>query len=265
MKNRIKIPDILEKKNKNKIVALTCYTSQFSKILDKYADILLVGDSLGMVVYGHDDTLSVTIRMMIDHGKAVVKTTKSSLVIVDLPFNTYESNKEKAYEVAARILSETGANAIKLEGGVELASTIEFLTKRGIPVMGHVGLMPQRLKMIGSFRSMGHTKNQEVKILNDAIAVSNSGAFSIVIEAVKEGLGKNISEKLKIPTIGIGAGRFCDGQIMVLDDLLGIFDNFTPKFVKKYGKIGQAAEEAVKQYSMDVKNKKFPSLKNVYK
>ena len=265
MGNRITVPDILNRKNKSKIVALTCYTSQFSKVADKYADILLVGDSLGMVIYGHDNTLSVTERMMIDHGKAVVKTTKKSLVVVDLPFNTYESNKEKAYQTAARIIAETGAQAVKLEGGCELADTVDFFTKRGIPVMGHVGLMPQRVNITGGFTTMGLTEQHKLKILNDAKSIANAGAFSIVLEALKESVGKNISENLDIPTIGIGAGRFCDGQIIVLDDVLGIYDNFTPKFVKKYGNLNKNAENALKQYSIDVKTKKFPTLKNVYK
>ncbi len=265
MSKKITIHEIVNRKNKNKIVALTCYTAQFSKTLDKYADILLVGDSLGMIIYGHDDTLSVTERMMIDHGKAVAKNTKNALVVVDLPFNTYESNKEKAYKTAGNILASTGADAVKLEGGIELASTVEFLTKRGIPVMGHVGLMPQRVKMTGGFVLMGHNETQELKILNDARAIANAGVFSIVVEAVKEKLGKAISEELDIPTIGIGAGRYCDGQILVLDDVLGIFDKFTPKFVKKYGCLSKSIENAIKQYSADVRNKKFPSLKNVYK
>ena len=265
MIKRTTIPDILDKKNNSKVVALTCYTAQFSEILDNHVDILLVGDSLGMTIYGFDNTLSVTVRMMIDHGKAVAKTTKKALVVVDLPFGTYENSKEKAYDVAAKILSETEASAIKLEGGVELSSTIEYLTKRGIPVMGHIGLMPQRFKMIGTFASKGHTHQQGLEILNDARAIANSGAFSIVLEAVVEKLGKEISKEIAVPIIGIGAGRYCDGQILVLDDILGIFDRFNPKFVKKYGNLNKNAEDAIKKFARDVRNSKFPELKNVYK
>ncbi len=259
------VPDIFLKKNKSKIVALTCYTSQIAKIADKYVDIILVGDSMGMVVYGHKNTLSVTKQMIIEHGKAVVNNTRKALIVVDLPFGTYESYKEKAFEVSSEILSATGASAVKLEGGVEMTETISYLVDRGIPVMGHIGLMPQRINVKGSFCSQGRSVKEKKKILNDAKILAKAGAFSIVIEAVKESLGKIITKNIAVPTIGIGAGKYCDGQILVTDDMLGLFNDFTPKFVKKYANLYYDIDNAIKNYHHEVINEKFPSTKNIYK
>ena len=265
MNKRIIISDILAKKSKSKIVAMTCYTAQFSSIFDKYADILLVGDSLGMIVYGLENTINVSIRMMIDHGKAVVNTSKTSLVVVDLPFSSYEASKEKAFTNAAKILAKTGAQAVKLEGGSELIDTVQFLVKRGIPVIGHVGMQPQRFKTTGKFSVVGNSVLEEKRILKDAKCMEQAGAFALVIEAVKEKLGRKITNNVSIPTIGIGAGRHCDGQILVADDLLGIFKNFTPKFVKKYANLNKVVDDAIKRFSEDVLTGKFPDKDTIYK
>ena len=262
--NRLTVPEIFLKKNKSKIVSLVCYTAQIARIVDKYADIILVGDSMGMVLYGKKNTLSVTKEMMIAHGRAVVENTKSALVVIDLPFGTYESSKKKAFSVAAEILSKTGANAIKLEGGRELSDTINYLVERGIPVMGHVGLMPQRINIKGKFISQGKSAKEVKKIIADAKSVESAGAFSMVVEAVKESLGKKITKTVDIPTIGIGAGKYCDGQILVTDDMLGLFDTFTPKFVKKYANLYQDIDKAIEKYRDEVLNGKFPAAKNSY-
>ncbi|MBF97193.1 MAG: 3-methyl-2-oxobutanoate hydroxymethyltransferase [Pelagibacterales bacterium] len=262
---RYTVPDIFLKKNKSKIVSLTCYSAKVAEIIDQYADIILVGDSMGMTLYGHKNTLSVTKQMLIEHGKAVVNHTKRSLIVVDLPFGTYEGSKEKAFEIAAEILSKTGANAVKLEGGVELSETIKFLVNRGIPIMGHIGLMPQRINIKGKFIAQGKSPSDSKKIIKDAKSLSSAGVFSIVVEAVQESLGKLLTKSVKVPTIGIGAGKYCDGQILVTDDMLGLFNTFTPKFVKKYANLYSDIDNAIKNYQKEVLSGKFPSSKNIYK
>ena len=261
---RLTVPEIFLKKNKSKIVSLVSYTAQIARIVDKYTDVILVGDSLGMVVYGKKNTLSVTKQLMIEHGKAVVNSTKRALVVIDLPFGTYENSKKRAFKIAAEILSKTGASAVKIEGGIELSKTINYLVKRGIPVMGHVGLMPQRINTKGKFLSQGHSAAEAKKIINDAKSITSAGVFSMVIEAVKESLGKKITNSVSVPTIGIGAGKHCDGQILVTDDMLGLYDNFTPKFVKKYANLYKNINEAIESYKNEVLNGKFPSSKNTY-
>lgn len=263
--NRYTVPDIFLKKNNTKIVALTCYNAQISKIIDKYADIILVGDSMGMTLYGKKNTLSVTKEMLIEHGKAVVNNTEKALVVIDLPFGSYESSKEQAFENAATILSNTGADAVKLEGGIEFSDTIRFLVQRGIPTMGHIGLMPQRINIKGKFSALGKSSSESKKIIKDAKSISSAGVFSIVVEAVKEGLGKTITSNVSVPTIGIGAGKHCDGQILVSDDMLGLFNDFTPKFVKKYANLYEEIDKAVQTYQKEVLSESFPSAKNVYK
>ncbi len=264
MKKRITVPDIYNKKNKEKIVVLTCYTAQMAKVLDNHVDILLVGDSLGMTIYGHSNTLSVTKRMMIDHGLSVSKNSSKALVVVDMPFGTYESDKVKAFDLAAEILSKTHASAVKVEGGTEIAETINFLVNRGIPVMGHIGLMPQKINLVGKFLSVGKNKSEEKRIISDAKAVTEAGAFAVVLEAMKNDLGKKITKQISIPTIGIGAGLYCDGQILVIDDLLGLYSDFTPKFVKNYANLNQIIDESVKQFSKEVRSSKFPTPKYTY-
>ena len=263
--NRFTVPDIFLKKNNTKIVALTCYNAQISKIIDKYADIILVGDSMGMTLYGKKNTLSVTKEMLIEHGKAVVNNTEKALVVIDLPFGSYESSKEQAFENAATILSNTGADAVKLEGGIEFSDTIKFLVERGIPTMGHIGLMPQRINIKGKFSALGKSSSEIKKIIKDAKSISSAGVFSIVVEAVKESLGKTITANVSVPTIGIGAGKHCDGQILVSDDMLGLFNDFTPKFVKKYANLYKEIDKAVQTYQKEVLSESFPSAKNVYK
>jgi len=257
---KIKINSILRKKNKIPITCLTAYSKNVAQIADKYCDIILVGDSLGMVLYGMKTTREVKIETMIRHASVVKKFTKKSLVVVDLPHRTYE-NKYAAYQNARKVIKMTKCDAIKLEGGKKIVETVKYLTKKGIAVMGHIGLLPQTST---SFSVKGKNNIQKKKIYEDAVAISNSGVFAIIIECVVEDLAKKITKKVKVPTIGIGASKYCDGQILVTDDLLGLTD-FSPKFVKRYSNLNKIIEKCVKNYAMDVKTKKFPSYKNVYK
>jgi len=257
---KITIKKILGKKNKTPIICLTAYTKAIAQIIDKYCDIILVGDSLGMVLYGMKTTREVKLDTMILHGKTVKKFTKRSLVVFDMPYKTYV-NKFIAFRNAKKVIKLTKCDAIKLEGGKEIASTIKYLTKKGIPVMGHVGLLPQTAT---NFKVKGKKINQKKKILNDAIAISNSGVFSLIIECVVEDLAKKITKNVSVPTIGIGASKYCDGQILVIDDMLGLSD-FFPKFVKQYSNLKKIIEKSVKDYARDIKMRRFPSLKNVYK
>ncbi len=264
MNRRINIKNILELKNKEKIVALTCYTSLTAEIIDQHTDLILVGDSLGMTIYGFKNTLNVTLRMMIDHGNAVVRATKKAFVVVDMPFGSYEGDKNKAFDNAAKLISETGAQALKLEGGYELEETVYFLSQRGIPIMGHIGLMPQKINTFGNFSTQGKDKSTALKIMQDAKSLSEAGVFSMVIEAVPELVGKKITSAIKIPTVGIGAGKHCDGQILVIDDLLGLYKDFKPKFAKQYVNLNNIIAKAVVKYKKDVKNIDFPFLENTY-
>ena len=258
--NKKKINKILKKKNKQPIVCLTAYSKAVAKIADKYCDIILVGDSLGMVLYGMKSTREVNIDTMILHGRTVKNFAKKSLVVFDMPFNTYK-NKFIAYQNVKKVIKLTKCDAIKLEGGKKISNIIKYLTSKGIPVMGHVGLLPQTTN---NFKTKGKNFRQQKQILEDAIAISNSGVFSIVIECVVEKLAKKISKNISVPTIGIGASKYCDGQILVSDDLLGLSD-FLPKFVKKYTNLNYVIEKSIKNYSRDVKLRRFPSSKNVYK
>ncbi len=257
--NRIKVKDILNTKSKKKIICLTSYTKDFSQILDKYCDIILVGDSVSMVLYGMPNTREITLETMMLHAKTVKKYTKRSLVVFDMPFKSYR-NKYLAYKNAKRVIKETKCDAVKLEGGIEIAKTIKHLTQKGISVMGHIGLLPQNSK---NFKLQGKTIMQKKKIFNDAISVFKAGAFSLVIECVVESLAKKITKSISIPTIGIGASKHCDGQILVTEDMIGLTD-FSPKFVKKYSNIRKIIEKSVKRYSDDIRNQKFPSSQNVY-
>ena len=259
MKNR-KIREIFKRKNKNPIVCLTAYSKTIAEILDKYCDIVLVGDSLGMVLYGMKTTKEVKIETMILHGKAVKNSTKRSLIVCDMPYKTY-TNKFIAHKNARKIMKLTKCHAIKLEGGKKVVNIIKYLTKKKIPVIGHIGLLPQTSI---NFKTKGKNLSQEKRILEDAWAVSNSGAFAIVIECVVEKLAKKITESVSVPTIGIGASKYCDGQILVTDDLLGLSDSF-PKFVKQYSNLKKIIEKSIKNYARDVKLRRFPSSKNVYK
>ena len=255
-----KIKKILNKKNKTPITCLTAYSKTIAQIADKYCDIILVGDSLGMVLHGMKTTREVKIEHMILHGKTVKNFAKKSLVVLDMPYRTY-TNKSIAYKNAKKVIKLTRCDAIKLEGGKRVAKIIKYLVDKGIPVMGHVGLLPQSS---AGFKLKGKNFMQRKKILQDAIAVSNSGAFAIVIECVVESLAKKITKKVSIPTIGIGASKYCDGQILVVDDMLGLSE-FFPKFVKRYSNLREIIDKSIKNYTKDVKTRRFPSSKNVYK
>ena len=257
---KLTIKKILNKKNKTPITCLTAYSKAVAQIADKYCDIILVGDSLGMVLYGMKTTKEIKIGTMILHCKAVKNFTKKSLVVFDMPYKTYE-NKFIAYKNASKVMKLTKCDAIKLEGGKKIVNIIKYLTKKGIPVMGHVGLLPQTSS---NFKVRGRNFVQRKKIFDDAKAISNSGVFAMVLECVVEDLAKKITHKVSVPTIGIGASKYCDGQILVIDDMLGLSDYY-PRFVKQYSNLKKIIEKSVKNYVKDVKLRKFPSNKNVYK
>tara|TARA_B100001123_G_C15291890_1_gene1017761 strand:+ start:305 stop:1087 length:783 start_codon:yes stop_codon:yes gene_type:complete len=257
---KVTIKKILEKKGKEPIVCLTAYSKPLTEILDKYCDIILVGDSVGMTLYGMNNTKQVSIDTMMLHGKTVKKFAQKSLVVFDMPYKTY-TNKYTAYKNAKKILKITKCDALKLEGGKEKINIIKYLIKKKIPIMGHIGLLPQSSS---SFKLQGKKLLQKKKILEDAIALSNSGVFAIVIECVVEDLAKKITNNVLVPTIGIGASKHCDGQILVIDDLVGL-NSFYPKFVKKYSNIKKNIEKAVRNYCYEVKKRKFPSNKHVYR
>lgn len=260
---RITAPDILARKNGEPIVALTSYHAHTAGLLDAYVDVILVGDSLGMVMHGLETTVPVTLEMMVLQGRAVMRGSKRALVVVDMPFGSYEESKEQAFRNCARVLKETHCGAIKLEGGVRMAETIRFLVERGVPVMAHIGMTPQSINTLGSFRAQGRDEAEWDKFLADARAVADAGAFSVVVEAVAEPLGKRITEEIPIPTIGIGASAACDGQILVLEDMLGLSQR-VPKFVKRYGELAGHIEGAVKAYAEEVRSRKFPGPEHVY-
>ncbi|HEY7386052.1 MAG TPA: 3-methyl-2-oxobutanoate hydroxymethyltransferase [Beijerinckiaceae bacterium] len=260
---RLTAPDIRARKGGEPIVALTSYHAHTARLVDAYADVILVGDSLGMVMHGFESTVPVTLDMMILQGHAVMRGSRRALVVVDLPFGSYEESREAAFRSAARVLKETGCGAIKLEGGVRMAETIRFLTERGIPVMGHIGLTPQSILALGSFKAQGRDRADWPAILADARAVAEAGAFSVVVEAVAEPLGREITSAVAIPTIGIGASVACDGQILVLEDMLGLSPR-VPKFVKRYGDIGPSIAKAIETYAKEVRERTFPAPEHTY-
>lgn len=258
------MPQIQAKKGGDKIVCLTAYTAPVARQLDTEVDLLLVGDSLAMTIYGFPSTLSVTLDMMVAHGAAVVRATEHALVTVDLPFGTYERSPEQAFASAARVLAETGCAAVKLEGGEAMAETIRFLTRRGVPVMGHVGLTPQAVNALGGYGARGHGAEERDRILRDGIAVAEAGAFAVVVEGVAESLARELTAKVVAPTIGIGGSPACDGQILVVDDMLGVFTEFTPKFVKRYRELGQEIRGAAREYAAEVRAGRFPGPEHTY-
>jgi len=260
---RLTAPDIRARKNGQPIVCITSYHAHTARLVDKYCDVILVGDSLGMVMHGFETTVPVTLDMMILQGHAVMRGSQHALVVIDMPFGSYEQSKEQAFASCARVLKETGCGAIKLEGGRRMAETIAFLVERGVPVMGHVGLTPQSINTIGSFRAQGRDEADWAPIEADAKAVADAGAFSIVIEAVAEPLGRKITGAIAIPTIGIGASPACDGQILVLEDMLGLSPR-VPKFVRRYGELGPGIEAAISAYASDVRSRAFPGPEHVY-
>ena len=260
---RLTAPDIRAKKGGEPIVALTSYHAHTARILDRHCDVILVGDSLGMVMHGFESTVPVTLDMMILQGHAVMRGSKRALVVVDLPFGSYEASKEQAFMSAARVLKETGCGAIKLEGGTRMAETIAFLVERGVPVMAHVGLTPQAINALGGFRAQGRDPTDWAPIEADARAVVAAGAFSVVLEAMSEPLAARITADIAIPTIGIGASPACDGQILVLEDMLGLSPR-VPKFVKRYTDLGPSIDAAVAEYAGEVRKRTFPSSDHTY-
>jgi 3-methyl-2-oxobutanoate hydroxymethyltransferase len=261
---RTTVPQIAARKGGERIVSLTSYHAHTAAIVDRYADFILVGDSLGMVMHGMESTVGVSLDLMIMHGRAVVRGTRRALIVVDMPFGTYEESPGVAFRNAARVMQETGCGAVKLEGGRRMAETIRFLTERGVPVMAHTGLTPQSSNVMGGFRTQGRDEDSWPGHEEDARAVAEAGAFAIVLEGMVEPLAARITKQVPIPTIGIGASADCDGQILVLEDMLGL-NEWTPKFVKVYGDLGPAIEQAVRQYAEEVKSGAFPGPEQTYR
>lgn len=251
-------PDIRARKGGVPLVVLTAYSTPVARLVDAHCDVVLVGDSVGMVIHGLPSTLGVTMEMMILHGRAVVRGAQKAMPVIDMPFGSYEESPQQAFRNASRLMAETGAPAVKLEGGQHMAETIAFLTARGVPVMAHIGLTPQAVNTLGGYKVVGRDAEAE-KVMDDARAVEAAGAFSVVLEKVPEGLAARITQGLAIPTIGIGAGVRCDGQVLVVDDMLGLFTDFRPKFVKRYAELGRSADEAIAAYAADVRARSFPA------
>lgn len=261
---RLTVPRIRQRKGGEPLVMLTAYTVRMAQLMDPHCDMLLVGDSLAQVIYGLPHTVAVTMEMMALHGAAVVRGSYHAAVIVDMPFGSYEASPEQAFTNASRLLKETGAAGVKVEGGKVIAPTIEFLTQRGIPVMGHVGLTPQAVNILGGYGVRGKSAAEARSIVEDAEAVAKAGAFALVIEGVMEPIAIEITEKVACPTIGIGASAQCDGQVLVAEDMLGLFDR-VPKFVKRFGAMQGHVEDAVKKYAEDVRSRAFPSADQLYR
>ena len=250
-------PDIRARKGGVPLVVLTAYSTPVARLVDPHCDVVLVGDSVGMVIHGLPSTLGVTLEMMILHGRAVVRGASHAMPVIDMPFGSYEEGPQQAFRNASRLMAETGAPAVKLEGGVHMADTIAFLTARGVPVMAHVGLTPQSVNTLGGYKVVGRDTEAD-KVMADARAVEGAGAFSVVLEKVPQGLAGRITAALTIPTIGIGAGVACDGQVLVVDDMLGLFTEFRPKFVKRYAELGALASAAIASYAAEVRGRSFP-------
>jgi len=254
-------PDIRARKGTVPLVVLTAYTTPVARLVDPHCDIALVGDSVGMVLHGMPSTLGVTLEMMILHGRAVMRGLSRAMAVIDMPFGSYEESPEQAYRNAARLMGETGAPAVKLEGGAYMAETIAFLTARGVPVMGHIGLTPQAVNTLGGYKVVGREAEAD-RVMRDALALQAAGAFAVVLEKVPVGLAARITDALEIPTIGIGAGAQCDGQVLVVDDMLGLFTEFRPKFVKRYADLGHLADQAIAAYAAEVRARSFPAAEH---
>jgi 3-methyl-2-oxobutanoate hydroxymethyltransferase len=259
----VTLPEVAKRKGGTPIVCLTAYTTPVARLVDVHCDVVLVGDSVGMVLHGLESTLAVTLEMMILHGKAVRRGLTRALMVVDMPFGSYEESPAQAFRNAARVMAETGCAAVKLEGGASMAETIRFLVARGIPVMAHVGLTPQAVNALGGYKVQGRGGDAE-RVLRDAVAVAEAGAFSVVLEKMTEPLARRITEEIAIPTIGIGASAACDGQVLVIDDMLGIFAGFQPKFVKRYAELGRDAEAAIAAFAEEVRARRFPGPEHVF-
>jgi 3-methyl-2-oxobutanoate hydroxymethyltransferase len=254
---------VLAAKGGTPLVCLTAYTTPIARLADRHCDIVLVGDSVGMVLHGLPSTLDVTLDMMVMHGKAVRRGLERALMVVDMPFGSYEESPKQAFRNAARLMAETGCSAVKLEGGETMAETIRFLTRRGVPVMAHIGLTPQAVNVFGGYSVQGRGADNE-RIRHDATAVAEAGAFSVVLEKIPEPLARRITGDIAIPTIGIGASPACDGQVLVIDDMLGMFGDFLPKFVKRYAELGKAADAAIDAFARDVRARHFPAREHVF-
>ena len=265
---RMTVPAIRGRKKDGKteqpLVMLTAYTMRMAQLLDPHCEMLLVGDSLGQVIYGLPSTVPVTLEMMCAHGAAVVRGSWHALVAVDMPFGSYEASLQQAFESASRIMKETGCAAVKLEGGEAMAETIDFLTHRGIPVIGHVGLTPQAVNVLGGYGARGKSADEAKKIIGDAKAVAEAGAFCIVVEGVMESIAEQVTDAVSCPIIGIGASPKCDGQVLVTEDMLGLFER-TPRFVKRYADLASEIGEAVGRYADEVRNRSFPTEEQTYR
>ena len=261
---RASVASIGARKGGAPLVCLTAYSAPVARLLDAQVDMLLVGDSLGMALYGFDSTLPVTLDMMINHGAAVVRASSRALVAVDLPFGSYQESPAAAFRLAASVMAQTGCAAVKLEGGVEMAETVAFLVQRGIPVIGHVGLTPQSVNGLGGYRSRGHDDAEAAQIARDAHAVAGAGAFAVVLEGMVEPLARRITGEIAIPAIGIGASPACDGQVLVTEDMLGLFSAFQPRFVKRYADLAEPFAAAVSAYAREVRGRDFPGPEHVY-
>ncbi|MEL6571170.1 MAG: 3-methyl-2-oxobutanoate hydroxymethyltransferase [Pseudomonadota bacterium] len=263
-KKRAPMPDdIRAAKGGTPFVSLTAYTTPMAQMMDAYCDFVLVGDSVGMVLHGLPSTLGVTMEMMILHGQAVARGLSSAMMVIDMPFGSYEESKEQAFRNAARLMAETGAGAVKLEGGQEMAETIAFLVSRGVPVMAHIGLTPQSINTLGGYKVQGRGDARDA-LMSDADAVSDAGAFAVVLEKVPASLADAVTEEIPIPTIGIGASAGCDGQILVVDDMLGLFTAFKAKFVKRYAHLGDEGENAIAAYAAEVRARTFPAPEHIF-
>ncbi|ALG91188.1 MULTISPECIES: 3-methyl-2-oxobutanoate hydroxymethyltransferase [Actibacterium] len=263
---KLKVPtpaDIVARKGGAPLVCLTAYTTPVAQLTDPHCDIVLVGDSVGMVLHGLPSTLGVTMEMMVLHGQAVARGLSRAMMVVDMPFGSYEESPGQAFRNAAALVAETGCAAVKLEGGVEMAPTIRHLTRRSIPVMAHIGLTPQAINTLGGYRVQGRGEDA-ARVLADADAVADAGAFSVVLEKVPERLADEITARLAIPTIGIGASAGCDGQILVVDDMLGLFTAFKPKFAKRYAMLGADADKAIAAYAEEVRARSFPAPEHLF-
>lgn len=260
---RLSPPDILARKGDVPLVVLTAYTTPGARLIDPHCDMALVGDSVGMVLHGLPSTLFVTMEMMILHGQAVARGLSHAMMVIDMPFSSYEEGREQAFRNAARLMRETGASAVKVEGGAHMADTIHFLTQRGIPVMAHIGLTPQAVNTLGGYRVQGRG-NDSGRIRNDAVAVAEAGAFAMVLEKVPAVLAGEITRAVPVPTIGIGASADCDGQVLVVDDMLGLFTPFKPKFVKRYADLGAEADRAIATFAAEVRARSFPAAEHLF-
>ncbi|MDF1855748.1 3-methyl-2-oxobutanoate hydroxymethyltransferase [Pseudooceanicola sp.] len=255
--------DIRARKGQDPLVCLTAYTTPVAQLVDAECDLVLVGDSVGMVLHGLPSTLGVTMEMMILHGRAVARGIERAMLVIDMPFGSYEESPAQAFRNAARLMAETGAAAVKLEGGAHMADTIRFIVERGIPVMAHIGLTPQAVNALGGYKVQGRAEDAE-RIHADARAVTEAGAFSVVLEKVPATLADQITDEIAIPTVGIGASAGCDGQILVIDDMLGLFDAFKPKFVKRYADLAKDARDAIRAYAAEVRSRSFPAPEHVF-